>query len=188
MAHKRIYGLLAEFGTPEEVLAAAHRTKEAGYKRFDAYSPIPVEGLAEAVGFDWTALPSIVLAGGILGGCTGFGMCYYANVISYPWNIAGKPPNSWPMWIAITFELTILGAALCAVLGMLALTGLVAVFLSGCRLDMHVQPKYLPYEPTNFFSDGRSERQPVPGTVARGQLHLDDLLFTGMENGTEADR
>jgi hypothetical protein len=69
-----------------------------------------------------------------------------------------------------------------------ALAGLVAVFLSGCRLDMHVQPKYLPYEPTNFFSDGRSERQPVPGTVARGQLHLDDLLFTGMENGTEADR
>src|SRR5580704_3576951 len=124
MAHKRIYGLLAEFGTPEEVLAAAHRTKEAGYKRFDAYSPIPVEGLAEAVGFDWTALPSMVLAGGILGGCTGFGMCYYANVISYPWNIAGKPPNSWPMWIAITFELTILGAALCAVLGMLALNGL----------------------------------------------------------------
>jgi hypothetical protein len=124
MAHKRIYGLLAEFGTPEEVLAAAHRTKEAGYKRFDAYSPIPVEGLAEAVGFDWTALPSMVLAGGILGGCTGFGMCYYANVISYPWNIAGKPPNSWPMWIAITFELTILGAALTAVLGMLALNGL----------------------------------------------------------------
>jgi hypothetical protein len=71
---------------------------------------------------------------------------------------------------------------------MAALAGLVAVFLAGCRLDMHIQPKYLPYEPTTFFSDGRSERQPVPGTVARGQLHLDDLLFTGMENGAEADR
>jgi cbb3-type cytochrome c oxidase subunit III len=71
---------------------------------------------------------------------------------------------------------------------MAALAGLMAVFVAGCRLDMHVQPKYLPYEPTNFFSDGRSERQPVPGTVARGQLHLDDLLFTGMENGAEADR
>ncbi|HEY6467562.1 MAG TPA: DUF3341 domain-containing protein [Candidatus Acidoferrales bacterium] len=124
MQLKPIYGLLAEFESPEEVLAAAHRTREAGYKSFDAYSPIPVEGLAEAVGFDWTALPSMVLAGGIIGGCTGFGMCYYANVVSYPWNIGGKPPNSWPMWIAITFELTILGASLTAVFGMLALNGL----------------------------------------------------------------
>lgn len=124
MERKPIYGILAEFETPEEVLAAAHRAREAGYKKFDAYTPIPVEGLAEAVGFDWTALPSLVLAGGILGGCTGFGMCWYANVLSYPWDIGGKPPNSWPMWIAITFELTILGASLTAVFGMLALNGL----------------------------------------------------------------
>ena len=124
MERKPIYGILAEFETPEEVLAAAHRAREAGYKKFDAYTPIPVEGLAEAVGFDWTALPSLVLAGGILGGCTGFAMCWYANVISYQWDIGGKPPNSWPMWIAITFELTILGASLTAVFGMLALNGL----------------------------------------------------------------
>jgi Cytochrome C oxidase, cbb3-type, subunit III len=69
-----------------------------------------------------------------------------------------------------------------------ACAALVAFALSGCRLDMHIQPKYLPYEPTSFFGDGRSERQPVPGTVARGQLHLDDLLFTGMENGAESNR
>src|SRR5215831_7476772 len=65
---------------------------------------------------------------------------------------------------------------------------LTAFLLAGCRLDMHVQPKYLPYAPTTFFADGRSERQPAPGTVARGQLRLDDLLFTGSENGAEATR
>jgi len=75
MQKKRIYGLMAEFETPEQVLDAARRTREAGYKRIDAFSPIPVEGLAEAVGFDWTALPVLVFLGGLAGGCTGFGMC-----------------------------------------------------------------------------------------------------------------
>ena len=114
MKRRPIYGLMAEFETPEQVLAAAHRTRAAGYRRIDAFTPIPVEGLAEAVGFDWTAVPIIVFCGGFLGGCTGFGMCFYANVISFPLNIGGKPFNSWPMWIPITFELTILGAALAA--------------------------------------------------------------------------
>lgn len=123
MNHK-LYGIMAEFETPEKVVAAALRTRAEGYRRIDAFSPIPVEGLAEAVGFDWTAVPVIVFLGGLCGGCTGFGMCWYANVISYPWNIGGKPFNSWPMWIPITFELTILGAALAAVIGMLALNGL----------------------------------------------------------------
>jgi hypothetical protein len=120
----KLYGLMAEFETPEAVLDAARRVRRAGYRAIDAYSPIPVEGLAEAVGFHWTILPYMVFLGGLGGGCTGFGMCWYANVISYPWNIGGKPFNSWPMWIPITFELTILGAALTAVLGMLALNGL----------------------------------------------------------------
>jgi hypothetical protein len=124
MSRHGIYGLLAEFETPEAVKAAAHRTHEAGYKRIDAFSPIPVEGLAEAVGFHRTLLPVIVFTGGFLGGLTGFCMCYYANVISFPLNIGGKPFNSWPQWIPITFELTILGAALSAVLGMLALNGM----------------------------------------------------------------
>jgi hypothetical protein len=66
--------------------------------------------------------------------------------------------------------------------------GAAALLLCGCRLDMHIQPKYLPYEPTDFFGDGRSERQPVPGTVARGQLRLDELMFTGRENGVVADK
>ena len=70
----------------------------------------------------------------------------------------------------------------------LACLGVIVLLLAGCRLDMHVQPKYLPYEPTNFFSDGRSERQPVPGTVARGQLRVDELLYSGTENGVESNR
>jgi cytochrome c553 len=69
-----------------------------------------------------------------------------------------------------------------------ACLGVIALLVAGCRLDMHVQPKYLPYEPTNFFSDGRSERQPVPGTVARGQLRVDELLYSGTENGVESNR
>jgi hypothetical protein len=124
MKRQRIYGLLAEFVTPEEVLEAARRTHAAGFKSIDAFSPIPVEGLAEAVGFERTLLPVIVLIGGVIGCVTGFFMCWYANVVSFPLIIGGKPFNSWPMWIPITFELTILGAALSTVFGMLALNGM----------------------------------------------------------------
>lgn len=119
-----LYGLMAEFETPEQILQAALRTHAAGYKKIDAFTPIPVEGLAEAIGFEWTSLPMVVFIGGFLGGCTGFFMCWYANVISFPLNIGGKPLNSWPAWIPITYELTILGAALAAVFGMIIMNGL----------------------------------------------------------------
>jgi hypothetical protein len=124
MKKKAIYGLLAEFESTETLLAAAEASRKEGYRRMDAFTPMPVEGLAEAVGFHHTRLPAIVLAGGLFGCCGGFFLQYYPNVISFPLNIAGKPHNSWPSFIPITFEMTILFAAFAAVFGMLALNGL----------------------------------------------------------------
>lgn len=117
-----IYGVVAEFDSAQALVDATYAAKKAGYNEIEAYSPFPIETLTEIIGFK-TKLPSIVLAAGLTGGATGFGMCYFANVIHYPLIIGGKPLNSWPAWIPITFELTILFAALSAVIGMLALNG-----------------------------------------------------------------
>jgi hypothetical protein len=119
-----LYGLLAEFHTPEAVLEAARRAYAAGYRCMDAYTPFPVEGLAEALGFHRTRLPLIVLLGGLCGGVLGYALLYYAEVIDYPLIVGGKPFHSWPAFIPIVFETTIFFAALSAVLGMLALNGL----------------------------------------------------------------
>ncbi|MGH7769711.1 MAG: DUF3341 domain-containing protein [Candidatus Binatia bacterium] len=121
---KRLHGLMAEFTSPEALLAAARGAYAEGYRRMDAYSPFPVEGLAEAIGFRKNLLPLIVLIGGIAGAAGGFYLQYWISVVDYPLNIGGRPLNSWPAFIPVTFELTILSAALSAVLGLLALNGL----------------------------------------------------------------
>ena len=119
-----MYGLIAEFDNPEALVAAAHRAFAEGFRKMDAYSPFPVEGLAEALGFHRTRVPLIVLSGGILGCLGGFFLQYWLAVIDYPINVGGRPLNSWPSFIPVTFELTILIAALSAFFGVLALNSL----------------------------------------------------------------
>jgi hypothetical protein len=119
-----LYGIMAEFDNPSDLVAAARQTYEAGYRRINGYSPYPIEELTEAIGFTRTTLPLIVLIGGILGGLGGFFMQYWIAVHNYPLNVGGKPLNSWPAFIPITFETTVLCAAFAAVFGMLALNKL----------------------------------------------------------------
>lgn len=124
MVQSDMYGMLAEFEQAEDLLEAARRAREAGYCRMDAYAPIPIEGLHEALGRGPSQLPWLTFVGGVMGATIGYSMQYYAAVIDYPMNVGGRPDHSWPAFIPIVFELTVLGAALFSVLGMLALNGL----------------------------------------------------------------
>jgi len=126
-----LYGVLGEFDSPKTLIAAANKVREAGYTHFDAFAPFPVPGLSEACGLHlglkgWkhNLVPLLTLLGGLGGGLGGFFFQYWVNVYSYPQNIAGRPLNSWPAFIPVTFELTVLGASTVAVLGMLALNKL----------------------------------------------------------------
>jgi Protein of unknown function (DUF3341) len=120
----RIYGLMAEFEDATALVSATERAHELGYRRMDAYSPFPIEELHHAMGSPRSKLPLIVLIGGIVGGLGGFALQYWAATIAYPINVGGRPLNSWPAFIPVTFECIILIAALSAVLGMLGLNGL----------------------------------------------------------------
>ena len=124
MKRDPIYGMMAEFDTPVALVEAAKRTYLAGYRRIDTYTPFPIEGLAEEIGFHRDEVPLVVLIGGIVGGLTGYLMQYWMSAVAYPLNIGGKPYHSWPAFIVITFEMTILFAGISAVFGMLALNGL----------------------------------------------------------------
>lgn len=123
-ASPTLYGLMAEFETPTALVAAAERARLEGYRNMDAYSPIPIEELSEALGLRRTRLPMLVLAGGILGGLAGYGLEYWSQVIEYPMNVGGRPYHSWPHFIPVAFETTVLGAALAAFVGMWTLNKL----------------------------------------------------------------
>ena len=124
MSEQGIYGVMAEFDNPSALVSAARAARAKGYRKLDAYSPFPIEELTDALHLHKNKLPLIVLAGGVIGGLTGFFLQYWIAVIYFQINIAGRPLNSWPSFIIITFELTILFASLSAVLGMMALCGL----------------------------------------------------------------
>src|SRR5262249_52556872 len=123
-SHPRLYGLLAEFDNPTDLTRAARGAHEAGYKRIEAYSPFPIEDLPAALGHPTTRLPWLLFLGGLVGCVGGFAMQYWMNAVDYPLDVGGRPLNSWPMFIPVTFECTVLAAALSAVFGMLGRNGL----------------------------------------------------------------
>jgi hypothetical protein len=120
----RLYGLLAEFESPQDLLDAVYKVREAGYREIDAYTPFPIEEISHALGYHRSPMPKIVFCAGLVGCTLGFVLQYWTSVIDYPLNIGGRPPNSWPSFIPITFESTILVAGISTVLGMFALNKL----------------------------------------------------------------
>ncbi len=119
-----IHGLLAEFATPDEILRATRRARAAGYTRMDAYTPYPVEGVADELGLRRTRIPFVVLMAGLIGAAAGFFMQYHTMAVDYPFNVGGRPTNSWPVFIPITFEVMVLVSGFAALFGMLLLNGL----------------------------------------------------------------
>ncbi len=124
MTDTALHGVIAEFTTPDGLVLACRKAHAAGYRRMDAYTPYPLEEVAEAIGFEKTQGPLLTLAGGILGGLSGYLMQYWIHVWAYPLNIGGRPLHSWPSFLIITFEMTVLFAGITAVVGMLTLNGL----------------------------------------------------------------
>lgn len=123
-ARARLYGLMIEFDTAQGILDATRAARKEGYRLMDAYTPYPVEGLATVLGMHTSRIPSIVLIGGLIGGAVGFSMQFWSMAIDYPFNVGGRPLNSWPVFIPITFEVLVLVASFAAFFGMLFMNGL----------------------------------------------------------------
>lgn len=136
---RNVYGIMAEFETQEGLFAACRNARDKGFKQMDAYTPAPLHGLTDAMGWDDNTLQKIVFAGGITGCISGFSLMYYITMITYPMNIGGKPNFSWPAYVPPTFEMTVLFAAFAAVFGMIALNGLPSPYhpvFNNPRFDM----------------------------------------------------
>lgn len=119
-----VYGVVAEFDNPEDLVVAALRASESGFTKMDAYTPFPVDGLAQALGMNDVRVKWVIFVGGLLGLAGGMGLMYYVSVVDYPLNVGGRPFFSWPAFIPVAFECTVLIAAFGAVFGMLGLNGL----------------------------------------------------------------
>jgi hypothetical protein len=118
-----VFGIMAEFHDQESLLAACANARDAGYRKMDAYTPVPIHGLTDALGWDDNSVQRIVFACALVGMAAGFGLMYYITMIAYPMNVGGRPWFSWPAFVPPTFETTILLSAFGAVFGMIALNG-----------------------------------------------------------------
>ena len=177
-AGQRLYALLAEFDTPEQLLEACESARGAGYQTLEAYTPYPIEEVSEALGHHTSKLPLIVLCGGVLGAVGGFALQFWSATMAYPLNVGGRPYNSWVAFIPVTFECLILVAAFSAVLGMFALNGLpkphhpmfnVQRFLEASR-DKY----FLAISVRDPMFEVESARRFLEGTGARGVYEVDD--------------
>jgi hypothetical protein len=165
------YGLMAEFDSAQALLDAANKVREAGYTKADAYSPFPIHGLAEALGFRERRVAPVVLAAGITGALAGYGLEYWSQVIAYPLNIGGRPFHAWVSFIPPAFETTILFAAFSAAIGMLAMNGLPQPYhpvFNAPRFSLASQDKFfLAVEASDPKFDAEATRQFLSGLHPR---------------------
>ena len=171
------YGLMAEFDSAQALLDAARKVQQAGYAKTDAYSPFPIHGLAEALGFRERAVAPIVLMGGITGALAGYSLQYFTQVIDWPMNVGGRPYHSWVSFIPVTFEVTILIAAFSAVFGMIALNGLPQPYHPVFNVERFSRASqdafFLAIESTDPKFDANATRQFLASLHAREVVHVD---------------
>jgi hypothetical protein len=145
MSDTRVYGLMAEFDDPEDLVVASQRAHDAGYREMDAYSPFPIHGLDDAIGFKDSKVQWMMFWGGVIGAAAGFALQAYANGMDYPINVGGRPFISWPYFFPVTFESTILLSSFAGVLGMLGLNGLPKPYhpvFNAPRFDLATQDRF----------------------------------------------